>query len=145
LLIATYWFRKINTGCVGLTRAITFFFVALVITHTPAPILLLMGKQYYHVNFINYLFDDRYLSSIIIIFIYHVCEAFLLVILTCTFKKWYFKLLPFIISIIAQIIFLKLDILVMENGWNLFLTLLIFELFIAAFILIEKYTLKPQI
>jgi hypothetical protein len=52
--------------------------------------------------------------------------------------------MPFIISIAVQSILARMDILIIKNGWNLFYTLVIYEIFIAAFILIEKYTLKPD-
>lgn len=138
-------FTKVNENCTRLTRAITFYFVAMIIIHIPAPILLLLGKQYYRISFINSLFVNSYLSSIIIIFFYHLIESFLLVLLTCIFKKWYWKVLPLIISIAAQSIFAKMGILIMENGWNLIYTLIIYEIFIAAFILTEKYTMKPDL
>jgi hypothetical protein len=139
------WFTKMNQKRYGLTRAITFYFVAMIVIHIPAPVLLLIGKQYYQISFVNNLFNNLYLSSIIIIFFYHLIEAFLLVLFTCILKKWYLKLLPVIISIVVQSIFVKMNILIIEHSWNLLYTLFIYEIFIVAFILIEKYTLKPDL
>lgn len=68
LLIYNKWFSTINNNCTELTRAITFYFVAMIIVHIPAPILLLLEKQYYQISLVNTLFVDPYLSSIIIIF-----------------------------------------------------------------------------
>jgi hypothetical protein len=116
----------------------------MIIIHIPAPILLLLEKQYYQMDLVNRIFVDVYLSSIIIIFFYHVIESLLLVVFTCILKKWYWKLMPFIISIAVQSILVRMGILIIKNGWNLFYTLVIYEIFIAAFILIEKYTLKPD-
>lgn len=144
LSIDNKWFVKITKRCHGSTRAITFYFVAMLIIHIPAPILLLLGKQYYRINLINNLFVNLYLSSIIIIFFYHLIEAFLLVLCTCILKKWYWKVMPFIISIVAQSLFVKMGILIIGNGWNLVYTLFFYEIFIAIFILIEKYTLKTD-
>jgi hypothetical protein len=138
------WFAKMNQKRYGLTRAITFYFVAMLIIHIPAPILLLLGKQYYQLDLVNKMFGNLYLSSIIIVFFYHLIEAFLLVIFTCILKKWYWSILPVIISIAVQIIFVKMNILIIKEGWNLIYTLLIYEVFIVAYILIEKYTLKPH-
>lgn len=138
------WFAKIIKNCSGLTRNITFFFVAMIIIHIPAPILLLLEKQYYQIDLVNRIFVDVYLSSIIIIFFYHVIESLLLVVFTCILKKWYWKVLPFIISIAFQSILVSMGLLIIKNGWNLFYTLVIYEIFIAAFILIEKYTLKTD-
>lgn len=139
------WFTKMNQKRYGSTRAITFYFVAMIVIHIPAPVLLLLGKQYYQISLINNLFGNLYLSSIIIIFFYHLIESFLLVLCTCILKKWYWSLLPIIISIAVQSIFVKLNILIIKDSWNLVYTLIIYEIFIAAYILIEKYTLKPDL
>jgi len=145
MVIAYKWFDRMNQRRYGLTRAITFFFVAMLIIHTPAPILLLLEKQYYKLDFINNICGNLYLSSILIIFFYHVIEAFLLILFTCVLKKWYWSIVPFFISIVAQSIFVKMNILIMEGGWNFAWTLIIYEIFIAIFILFEKNTLKPRL
>jgi len=139
--ISSQWFDRINHGCSGLTRSITFYFVAMLLIHTPAPVLLLLGKQYYQINLTN----NLYRSSIMAIFFYHLIEAFILVLFTCILKKWYWSLAPFIISIFAQIIFSKMGILIMKDSWSLTYTLLIYEIFIAIFIFTEKYTLKRDL
>ncbi len=144
LLIFHKWFPKMNEKRYGLTRTVTFYFVAMLIIHLPAPILLLLEKQYYQISLINNLFGNLYLSSIIIIFLYHLIEAFICVLFTCITKKWYLKIIPFIISIVVQIVCVKMNILVIKEGWNLVYTLVIFELFILLYILIEKYTLRPD-
>ena len=145
LLISKYWFYEMNQKPYGLTRALTFFFVALLIIHTPAPILLLLGKQHYQIGFINNMFRNFYLSSIIIIFFYHVVEAFLFVLFVCVFKRLYWKVVPFIFSLVVQSIFAKVDILILDDEWKLLYTIFIYEIFIAVFILLEKYTLKPDL
>lgn len=138
------WFPKMNRRPYGLTRAVTFYFVAMIIIHIPAPVLLLLGKQYYQIGFINNLVGNLYLASIVIIFFYHLIESFLLVLFTCVFNKWYLKILPVIISIVVQSILVKMNILIINAGWNLVYTLVIYEIFIIAYILVEKYTLKPE-
>lgn len=145
LTICMYWFTRINQKPYGLTRALTFYFVALLVIHTPSPILLLLGKQHYEISLINNWSGDFYLSSIIIIFSYHLVESFLLVLFTCILKRWYWKAAPFILSIVAQSTFAKMNILIFEDGWKLVYTLFIYEVFIAAFILLEKYTLIPDL
>jgi len=145
LSITGKWFDKINQSCYGFIRAITYYFVAMLIIHLPAPILLLSGKQYYKLSLVNNFFINSYRSSLAIIFFYHMIEAFILVLFTVILKKWYYRLLPFIISLVAQIIFAKVGILIIEDGWNFIYTLFIYEIFIAIFILIEKHTLKRNI
>ncbi|MDF2593545.1 MAG: hypothetical protein K0S75_3011 [Clostridia bacterium] len=144
LSIFHFWFPKMVHKRYGVTKSITFYFVAMLIIHVPAPLLLLLGKQYYRIRFVNDLFGNLYLSSIIIIFFYHLIEAFLLVLVTSKLKKTYWTLLPFITSLIVQIIFAKMNILIIKDSWSLVYTLFIYEIFIAMFILIEKYTLKPS-
>lgn len=141
--LATKWFDKLQNGCHGFARAATFFFIALLIVHFPAPILLLLGKQYYQLNIINNYFDDLYQSSIIFIFSYHLLESIVLVLITCIFKKHYLKILPFIISVIAQCIFLSLNLLIVKDDWHIASTLILYEVFIGVFLMIEKKTLKP--
>lgn len=136
------WFSAMNQKRYGLVRAATFYFVAMLIIHAPAPILLLLGKQHYQMSFVNNLFGDLYLSSIIVIFFYHLFEALLLVLCTCVLRRWYWSLLPIIISIAAQTIFAKLNILIIEQGWSLIYTIVIYLLFIVIYVLVEKTTLK---
>ncbi|MBB6218330.1 hypothetical protein HNQ80_004494 [Anaerosolibacter carboniphilus] len=145
LLICRYWFSKMNQKPHGLTRAFIFYFVAMVIVHIPAPILLLLGKVHYQIDFVNNYWDNFYLSSTIIIFFYHLIETFLLVIFVCILKNKIWKLAPFILSIVAQSVFAKMNILVLDAGWNLVYTILIYEIFILIFILLEKYSLRSKL
>jgi hypothetical protein len=145
MLISRKWFYKMNQKRYGAVRAITFYFVALIIIHTPSPLLLLLGKQHYQLGFVNNFFVDLYLSSTMITFIYHLIESFSLVLFTCILKKWYWKLLPFVISAVVEIIFAKMNILILGGGWKLVYTIFIYEMCIAVFMLIERYTLKPDL
>ncbi|KPU43299.1 hypothetical protein OXPF_27400 [Oxobacter pfennigii] len=142
LPICHKWFNKLVKNCSGFIRYFTLYFSALVIAHIPAPILLLSGKQYYQLSYINNFAGNLYKSSIIIAFSYSLIEAFILVLFTCILKKWYWKIIPLFVSPIANGIFAKMNILIIKDGWDLFYTLIIYEIFIIAFILIEKYTLK---
>lgn len=143
-LISMKWFRKMNRERYGLTRKIILYFVAMLIIHIPSPFLLLLGKQHYQMSFINNLVDNMYRSSIIIIFIYHMLEAFLFVLLVCGPKRWYWKIMPYIISIVTQTIFVKMNILILKDGWKLAYTIFFYQISIAIFMLLEKYTLKPD-
>lgn len=145
LTIYHKWFTIMNQRRYGFARATTFYFVAMLIIHTPAPVLLLLEKQHYEMALVNNAFDNFYLSSIIIIFCYHLIEAFVFVLFTCVLKKWYWSFIPFIISFAAQSILARMNILIIDDGWNLVYTLVIYEIFIAIYILIEKYTLKPDL
>ncbi|MGE5678093.1 MAG: hypothetical protein ACM3ZR_08560 [Pseudomonadota bacterium] len=143
MLVTDKWFNKMNQQRSGKIRATTFFFIALIVLHTPTPILLLLGKQHAEIGFINSLVGNFYRSSIIIAFTYHLIASLIFVIFVCVLKKWYWKLVPFIFSISVLSISAKMNILIMDNGWKLSYTLLIQQILIAIFILLEKYTLKP--
>jgi len=64
-IFAKEWFVKMNKLQHGWVRLSTFYFTGFVILHYPIPILLLLEKQYYHVNWVQ----DRYLSSTMFIFL----------------------------------------------------------------------------
>ena len=143
-LISGKWFSKMNHDGSGSTRTIILYFVAMIIIHTPAPVLLLLGVQHYQSGFIDSFFDNMYRTSIFIIFVYHLIEAFILVVCACILKNRYWKLVALLVSPVALIIFAKAGVLIMEGGWRLSYTIIIYEIFIVIFLLIEKYTLKPD-
>lgn len=143
LAIAKYCFNKLIKKPEGAIRTLMLYFIAMIVIHTPAPVLLLMGKLHYQLGIVNNIFNELYLSSTVIIFFYHLIEAFIAVAFTCMLKKGYWRAVPFAVSIVVQSIFAKLNILVFSEGWGLFHTLWIYEIFIAAFMLIEKFTLRP--
>lgn len=145
ILISRHWFSKMNQKRYGLVRAVTFYFVAMIIIHTPSPLLLLLGKQHYHIGLIDNWVGDMYLASTIFSFIYHLTESFLIVLFVCILKKWYWRALPFMISPAAEIIFAKMNILILGDRWRLVYTICIYEICITVFVLIEKYTLKQEL
>jgi hypothetical protein len=140
-IFTKFWFQKINKiQRPGLLRISTFYFVGFVLLHYPMPITLLYGKEYYNVNWVQ----DRYLSSTMFIFSYQLVESLALVFFVCVLNKWFWKLVPFIIAFVGQSILVHRKILVFQDGWNLFYTMLIYFISIATFILIEKYSLKTE-
>lgn len=144
LSISKYWFSKLIQKPIGVIRTLSYYFVVMVIIHIPTPILLLMGKQYYKLDFINKLVGDFYLSSIIIAFVHHLFLSFVIVFFVCKLRKWYWKIAPFIISSLLLTTYAKMNILVSEAGWKFIYYLLIQQISILVFILIEKYTLKQD-
>ena len=84
-ILIKIWFEKMNSIRHGLLR---------ISLHYPIPILLLLGKQYYHVNWVQ----DMYLSSTMFIFCYQLVETFMLIFFVCVLKKWFWKLVPFIVA-----------------------------------------------
>jgi len=67
------------------------------------------------------------------------------VLFTCILNKWYWKVIPLLFPPVVQSIFAKANILLLDNAWKLIFTIFIYEIFIAVFILLEKYTLKPRL
>lgn len=139
LVIIKKWFSIMNRERYGLPRFITLYFVACVIIHIPFPLLLLLGKQYYAVD----LTQNLYRSSIIFILLYHLVETFIVVAFSYL-NRWYWKLVPFVMSFLGQSTLANKGILIFQNGWNLFYTILIYAVSITVCILMEKYTLKPR-
>jgi len=139
-IITKFWFEKISKIEYGFYRISTFYFVGFVILHFPIPVILLLGKQYYNVNWVQ----DRYLSSTMFIFTYQLVETLLLVLFVCALEKWYWSIVPFITAFVGQVILVKLNILVFQDGWNLFNTMIVYFTSIALFILVEKYSLIPE-
>lgn len=144
LMISRNWFTKMNPAKYNVPRLVTFYFIGFLTIHTPSPFLLLMGKQYYSLDLINKLAGNMYRSSIIFIFSYHLIEAAFMVFFVSVLDKWYWKLVPFGITLAFQSFLIKMNILVLQNGWKLIYTIIIYYLFLAVFILLEKYTLKPD-
>jgi hypothetical protein len=137
--IAKKWFHIMNRKRHGLTRFITLYLVAFVIIHIPFPLLLLSGKQYYSVDLVQ----NMYRSSTIFILLYHLVETFIMMAFLFL-DTWYWKLVPFVISFVGQSILANRNILIFQDGWNLFYTLLIYTLSISVCVILEKYTLKPR-
>lgn len=144
LLITKYWFAKMLRKPHKITRAITFYFPAIVIIDFLPSILPLLGKQHYQIGWVYNLFGNLYRTSTMILFTYHLIESFFLVLFICILKKWYWRVVPFFIPFIAELLFAKTNILILEDGWNLAYTIFIDEIFIVLFVLLEKYSLRPD-
>lgn len=142
LVVTKKWFDKMNRAPGGLARLVMFYFGGDVIIHFPVPLLLLYGKEYYQIRLLEDITGSLYRSSTIFIFNYQLVEAALLVFFACILKKWYWKLMPFVVSIVGRIILVKMNILDFGDGWNLFYTILTNGVCLAAFILLHQYTLK---
>lgn len=139
LAIVKKWFIIMNRERHGLPRFITFYLVFFVVIHISFPLLLLLGKQHYSVDFAQ----NMYRSSTLFILLYHLIETFLVTMLLLL-DTWYGKMVPFVISFAGQASLANSNILIFEDGWKLFYTILVYAISITICILIEKYTLRPQ-
>lgn len=138
LAIAKAWFPLMNERRHGLPRYITLFFAAFVIIHLPVPLLLLYGKQYYSAA----LAEDMYRSSTIFIMVYNLAEAAAVMFFLCL-DKWLWKLAPYVLAFGGHIFLAAGNILVVQDGWRLEYTLLIYAVTLTICLLMEKYTLRP--
>ncbi|HEX3045389.1 MAG TPA: hypothetical protein VHY08_11590, partial [Bacillota bacterium] len=139
-VVSKIWFIKMNRIRHGLPRYLTFFLVAFVLIHLPFPLLSIYEKQHYLVG----LFKNIYRSSAVFTLLYQLVESYLLVLFVCILKKWYWKLAPFIIAIMLESILAITHISVFRHGWNLCYTMVLHITSIAAFLLLEKYSLKER-
>lgn len=144
LSVSKYWFSKIIQKPAGAARTFVFYFAALVIIHLPTPVLLLSGKLHYQAGLVNKHFVDFYLSSIIVAFVHHLFISFVMTLFVCILERWYWKVVPFAVSLLCLTTYAKIGILVIDNGWKLIYYLLIQQMCIATFVLIERYTLKTD-
>ncbi len=143
LVIVKKWFAKIKHIQYNIPRLLTFYFIGFLIIHTPTPLLLLLGKQYYSLGLIDKIVDNMYRSSTIFIFSYHLIEVTFLVFFVCVLDRWYWKLVPFVIAAVGQSILAKMNILIFMEGWKLIYSIAIYYVCLVIFILIENHTLKP--
>lgn len=138
LLIAKAWFPLMNVRRYGLIRFVTLFFAAFVIIHLPIPLLLLYGKQYYSAT----LAEDMYRSSTIFILVYNLMET-AVAMFFLFLDKWFWKLAPFVISFAGHLYLAAKNIVVVQVGWRLEYTLLIYAVTLAGCLFMEKYALRP--
>ena len=138
LTIAKKWFPIMNAKRHGLPRFITLYLAAVVVIHLPIPLLLLYGKQYYNGAFAQ----DFYRSSTIFILFYQMAETWV-VMYFFFLKKWFWKLVPYVISLGGQAFLTSRNILIIQDGWNLVYSLLLYAGTLTICLLMERYTLRP--
>lgn len=137
LAVTKKWFRVMNDKRYGITRFITLYLAAVVVIHLPAPLLLLAGKQYYSVG----LAPDMYLSSTIFILFYQIAET-MVVMYLFLLGRWYGKLLAYFIALAGHLFLAGRNILVLQDGWHIAYTLLLYALVLTLCLLMAKYTLR---
>ncbi|WP_052304283.1 hypothetical protein [Desulfosporosinus orientis] len=77
------------------------------------------------------------------IFVYQLIEAFIVVFFVGVLDKWYWKTVPLIMVPAGDYLMLKLNILVLQDGWNQYYSIAVSLASLLVFIIIEKYTLLP--
>jgi hypothetical protein len=116
----------------------------LVLLHFYSAILSLLGKEQYHIEWVNHLAGDIYLATALISFPIHLFfDSVIIVLFVCILHRWYWKIAPFIISGAVLYLLYSANILVIEDKWNIIYSIIINYVCIGIFILLEKYGLKP--
>lgn len=136
------WVSKLNGQRSGILWYITLAYVLWTIIYTPTVPLLLMGKQHLSVG----LFGNMFLDSAMSTFIYHGILSFVSIVFLHVLKKWYWKMVPFLLFIIDDIILTKTAHLLFNGGWNIFYLMLLQAACLGLFIVLEhKNSRKPFI
>ncbi|EKD94249.1 MAG: hypothetical protein ACD_26C00150G0001 [uncultured bacterium] len=126
-LVAKTWFVRMNKYLYGVTRFITFYFV-----------IFLMGKQFYYVGWVNNLYQNSTLFSVTWDNVLSLIFAFFI---WCT-KRLYLKFVSLLVFFVVDAILVNMHILVFQNGWNFFFTMIVCTISILVLIVIERYALK---
>ena len=141
LILTRQWFSKISSTIRKVPRTTVLYFVCFLIIHFPVPFLLLFGKHYYSLDWLNGLTGNLYRSSTIFIFTYQLVEAFIIILFVCVLEKWYWKTVPFVVAAAGQIMMTEMNISKFSGGWGGPQNILVYALCLTAFILIDRYTL----
>ncbi len=107
-----FWYSKLEDSRFKILRFITFSFACTVIMFIPSAILLLAGKEFYRIG----VYTDMNKDSVFFSFLYHSIFAPLCTFLLCVLKKWYFKLIPFLLFFAGDYLLMVLGISKLTDG-----------------------------
>lgn len=133
------WYSIVNRKKHKFPRIITFWTIAWIILQTPTSVLMLFGKQFFHVNWVENIYRDSTLFSG---FLYHVCMAVIFIFCIYIPKKRYWNVVPFFILLLGDVILINMKILVFYEDWKLSYLICIRAASLLLFILMEKFTLR---
>lgn len=139
-IIMRFWYSKLEDNKFKILRFFTFSSMFTIIMFLPTATLLLADKEFYRVG----IYTNLYKDSITFSFLFDVTVSPLSITFLCILKKWYWKLVPFIIFIAGDLLFMSFGILNFLNGWNIFYLIIIRAICLLIFIKIEeKYSYNP--
>lgn len=141
LVISKFWLGKVNEKMRGLTRYTTLFFAGQVIIQVPQAVLLLSEKLYYHVGWVESIYRDHTIFTVIT----STVISLFFVLFASVLKKWYFKLVPLFLFIILDLILVSMNIIVFLDGFNIYYLIAVQSFCLAVFICMEKFTLRKKI
>ena len=137
MTISKKWFYKIFNQHSKLLRNLTFYLILWLILIGPSLVLLILGRQHYGIG----LFDNYYLDNIYLSVPYHMVLSLILLIFL-NLKSPYWKITPFVIVLVSNLILSSVSILTFYNGWNVFYLTQLQFLCLEFYILLEKHALK---
>lgn len=136
------WYLKQEEYRYRVLRYVMFSMILWFIIFEPGALLLLAEKQINSVGF----FENIYRDSVTFAFIYTAGLSFISAYFICILKKWYWKLVPFFVCAIGDIILMQTGNLLFYGGWNIYYLLLTRTICLLLFIALEKrYSYKPAV
>lgn len=135
------WFFLLDQKRHGLIRRASFFLLAFIVIHTPICTLMELGKLFYRVGLDK---TNPYRDTTLFIYMFQLGAAATYTIFICILKKWYWKLVPIGIFLLADSILMHRGVLVFQGGFNLFYLFMIRTVFLVCYVLLEKYTFRPD-
>lgn len=135
--VGKWWFSALQCKKNKFLRKFTFFMIAWGILQGSSVILSILDLQHFLLGFV----ENKYLDDILSSVPYHLCIAVIYSALTSISNKWYYLILPLIINILMDNLFVFFNILNFYNGWNLLYFTFIRIIGFILFILLDKHTL----
>ncbi|TWD99367.1 hypothetical protein FB550_1072 [Neobacillus bataviensis] len=133
------WYSIVNRKRHKSPRIIIFWTIAWIILQTPTSILMLLGKQFFHVNWVENIYRDSTLFSG---FLYHVLMAVIVIFFIYIPKKGYWRVVPFFVLLLGDVFLMNMKILVFHDDWKLSYLICIRAASLLFIMLIEKFTLR---
>ena len=134
------WFARLQSKRRGILRYITFWFSLLVILKLPVTLLLFSGLQYTVAGWFENLYRDSGVFSVF----YNAALSFFCTFFLCIWKKWYGKLVPFLIYFSFDALLLTRGMIFFNGGWNLYCLMLVRTACLLIFMALEhKYPYNP--
>jgi hypothetical protein len=140
-IIMRFWYAKLDDHKFKILRFLTFSFVFSLVMFMPTSMLILTDQIFYNVG----IFANIHKDSILFSFLLHSALGPLCTLLICVLKKWYWKLVPFILFISIDLLLVSFDILYIADSWHILYSAAIHIISLLIYIWLEnKYSYKPK-
>ncbi len=138
LLVAKKWFSQLQKKTNKVLRYFTFYCISWLLLAGPSIVLLLLGKQHYNIGEIK----NTYLNHIAFAVPYNLGMSFVCIFFINFLKKPYWNIVPFFVALIGDILLSQTNILLFQDGWNLFYLTLVRSIGLSIYISLENHTLR---